>query len=494
MSAVPVCVLALTAVLAFLFLSPGQVEPWQPIVCWLVVASFAAAMTYHAFRATRLMGRDDPERRFWVGFAFAGVIFTLGDAVQFLASLAAPLAAGSLTGTGIPRTIGLGLGSFTLVAVVMTYPLPHRSRRERLCYLLDMATVIAAAGAYGLYWTISSGWDVLAAGDVAGVVLGPVAAMLAAFVVGRLYLSGTAPFTWHIGVLGPVAAVAEGISRVLGPELARAGRPGPIFAMTVAAHGVLMILGWWQHRRYRAGAAARPPARTRPYSLMPYLAVAATYSLLIGTLIVHGLDVRAWVILAGAVGSTAIVVARQIVAFRDNAELLAERDVLAARLHTMAFTDSLTGLANRAMFLDELEAALREPGDIGVLLIDLDDFKPVNDRYGHAAGDTVLMETAIRLRAMTEEADVVARLGGDEFAVLVRQPPADGFTSAASRIVQALETPCRIAADVEVEVRASVGLAVSPAGPVEADTLLRTADEAMYRAKHGGKGALHIAG
>ncbi|MEV6301834.1 GGDEF domain-containing protein [Actinoplanes sp. NPDC051861] len=487
MNAVPVCVLAITVVLAFLYLSPGDVMAWESITAWLAVPVFATAMTYYSFRAVRLMRRDDPERRFWWGFAIAGVIFSAGDWVQFLTTLIDPLALGSLTGTGIPRTIGLGLGGFTLVAVVMTYPLPHRSRRERLCYLLDLATVVAAAGAYGLYWAISGGWGahVLAASDVAGVVAGPVAAMLAAFVVGRLYLSGTAPFSWHVGVLGPVAAVIEGVSRVIGPELARTGRPGPVFVMTVAAHAMLMILAWWQQHRYRSGALVRPAARVRPYSLMPYAAVALTYLLLIVTLIVHGLDVRAWVILAGAVGSTGIVVARQIVAFRDNTELLAERDALAARLHTMAFTDSLTGLANRAMFLDELDAALRGSGDVGVLLIDLDDFKPVNDRFGHAAGDAVLVETATRLRAVVQDSDVVARLGGDEFAVLARP----GSTASAARIVRALEAPCRIPGGTDVRIRASVGLAVSPAGSVAADALLRAADEAMYEVKHGGKGA-----
>nr|WP_277349768.1 GGDEF domain-containing protein [Planosporangium thailandense] len=239
----------------------------------------------------------------------------------------------------------------------------------------------------------------------------------------------------------------------------------------------------------------RRRTRKRPYSLAPYVAIASTYVLLTATLAIDGLDVRAWVVLVGAITCTGLVVARQLAAFADNAQLLHERDALAARLHELAFSDSLTGLANRAMFLDRLDEAVRrarrDGSDAAVLLVDLDDFKPVNDRFGHAAGDAVLTEVAARLHGCVPETDVVARLGGDEFAILLEQVPAGGFSAMADRVVRALDVPCRVAG-TEVRVGASVGVAVIRAGD-DASALLQRSDAAMYAAKCRGKGTFEIA-
>jgi diguanylate cyclase (GGDEF)-like protein len=492
MRTVPVCVAAVTALLCCLFLLPGGSPAVQSVAAWVAVASFASLMTYYSFRAVRLMSHDDPERRFWTSFAWAGVVFSVGDWIQVGVTLAAPADTGATNGTGVVRTVALACGAVMVLVASLTYRLPHRSARDRLCYLLDLVTIVAAAGAYALYWTIAGGWgrEVITASDVLGVVTGPVVVLLTVFTVSRLYLSGVNPFRWNVGVLGTVAAAVEAVARALGPELARTGRPGWVFAMSVSSHAMLLLVAWLQHRWYRTGSGARPAAKRRPYSVLPYLAVAATYALLVVSLAVSGLDVRAWVILAGAIGSTGIVVARQLVAFLDNADLLAERDALAARLHTMAFTDSLTGLANRAMFLDRLDAALRVAEPVGVLLIDLDDFKPVNDRYGHSAGDTVLVETGLRLRAVTEDGDLVARLGGDEFAVLIRRRPPDGFRAVADRIGTALQVPIRVTEHDEVRIGASVGVAVAGPDSPSASSLLDLADEAMYQVKHAGKGTL----
>jgi GGDEF domain-containing protein len=116
--------------------------------------------------------------------------------------------------------------------------------------------------------------------------------------------------------------------------------------------------------------------------------------------------------------TTGLVVARQAVAFRHIAVLLVERDALAAKLTEQAFHDALTGLANRALFMRELTETLSR-SEVTVFLIDLDEFKPVNDRFGHATGDRLLIEVGRRLRRCVRADDVVARLGGDEFAVLM---------------------------------------------------------------------------
>jgi diguanylate cyclase (GGDEF)-like protein len=490
MPVLPVAVVTVTAVLSVVFAVPWGSTATHAVLCWLTIAIFASLMTWYAHRATRLMTEPTPERRFWKVFVVAGTIFSVADWIQVATTLVDPSSFSALTGTGIPRTVALGCGGAAVIGVMATFPLPHRSARERLCYHLDLATVVTAVGSFGLYWAVTGSF---AAGHVAGVAAGPVVAMLVAFAVGRVYLSGATPFRWHIGVMGPAAAVLEGLARALGPELARAGRPGPIFVLSLACHALLLVSAWLQHRRYLSGRAVTPAPRRRPYSLMPYLALAGIYLLLITTLLIGGLDLRAWIVQIGAALCTGIVVARQLTAFIDNAQLLAERDSLTQRLHTMAFTDSLTGLANRARFLDRVAETLAGGGPAGVLLIDLDDFKPVNDLHGHAAGDAVLMETARRLEACVGPDGLVARLGGDEFAVLLDRPPPDGFTGVAERIVATLGAPSRLPGGAAATVRASVGLAVADPSAGDTSDLLKRADQAMYQAKSRGKGAFAIA-
>lgn len=158
----------------------------------------------------------------------------------------------------------------------------------------------------------------------------------------------------------------------------------------------------------------------------------------------------------------------------------------AERLRTMAFQDPLTGLANRAVFNDSLAEALQEPRlkSVDVLLLDLDDFKEVNDILGHQAGDDMLIEVARRLRGCVPTADVVARLGGDEFVVLLTAcPNADEI---AACIVRCLHVPVTISGRA-LRPSLSLGLASLAQDSVGPSELLRQADIAMYAAKAAGK-------
>src|SRR5919197_4214541 len=161
-----------------------------------------------------------------------------------------------------------------------------------------------------------------------------------------------------------------------------------------------------------------------------------------------------------------------------------------------AFHDALTGLPNRALFLDRLEHALararRAKATLTVLFVDLDRFKLINDTLGHAAGDELLVQAAQRLRASVREADTPARFGGDEFAVLLEDDThtADAI-QVAQRVIDALKVPFDVR-DREAFVSASVGIATSHAGQEDAADLLRNADVAMYRAKQEGSGTYHV--
>ena len=179
----------------------------------------------------------------------------------------------------------------------------------------------------------------------------------------------------------------------------------------------------------------------------------------------------------------------------SNIRDITERQALEARLRHQAFHDALTGLPNRALFLDRLghtlERGARDNAAVGVLLLDLDGFKHVNDSLGHAAGDRLLVAFAKRLPGCClRPGDTLARLGGDEFAVLLEGL---GEADEAARVAERLTTSPMLAApypidEREVVVRASVGVVVGRAGGTDAAALLRDADTALYRAKAGGRG------
>ncbi|MDZ4162998.1 MAG: EAL domain-containing protein, partial [Burkholderiales bacterium] len=153
--------------------------------------------------------------------------------------------------------------------------------------------------------------------------------------------------------------------------------------------------------------------------------------------------------------------------------------------------DRLTGLYNRWMFGEQLEQAIHQSQRSGlplaVLLIDLDDFKAVNDGHGHAAGDEVLKEVARRLRAVLRAGDSLARLGGDEFTVLLRdlKDPSDAL-QVASKVVHTLSQPFSLQ-HFTVYPGGSVGVVCAPQDAEDADTLMRFADLAMYQAKENGR-------
>jgi diguanylate cyclase (GGDEF)-like protein len=147
--------------------------------------------------------------------------------------------------------------------------------------------------------------------------------------------------------------------------------------------------------------------------------------------------------------------------------------------------DALTGLPNRRRMQDVLGSAL--PGEaVAVLFVDLDGFKPVNDAYGHEAGDELLRQVAVRLSACVRERDMLARVGGDEFVVLMPGVyAAEDAEAMRARIRQAVELPFRIDGH-DILIGASVGVYL--AGPAaDPDEALRAADHAMYAVKRSGR-------
>lgn len=170
------------------------------------------------------------------------------------------------------------------------------------------------------------------------------------------------------------------------------------------------------------------------------------------------------------------------------ARRLSEAEASRTELEQRVFTDDLTGLARRPLFVDRVRHAASQRGATGslaVLYLDLDDFKAVNDQLGHAAGDAVLVAVAHRITPLLRAGDTACRLGGDEFAVLLTGlDGADRASLVAGRLLDALREPVPVPGGV-VEVRASVGIVVAQPGD-DVASLLADADAAMYDAKRTG--------
>jgi diguanylate cyclase (GGDEF)-like protein/PAS domain S-box-containing protein len=174
-----------------------------------------------------------------------------------------------------------------------------------------------------------------------------------------------------------------------------------------------------------------------------------------------------------------------------------ERKQAEARLHHIARHDPLTDLANRDLFYQQFDAALdkarRFGGFVALLYIDLDNFKQVNDRFGHHAGDLLLCEVAQRIRQGLREADVVGRVGGDEFVVLLNDlhTPSDSM-AIAEKLRAALNEPFSLP-DQQLQISTSIGIATFPHHGDEARQLTRAADYAMYHVKQNGGNRIRLA-
>jgi len=170
-------------------------------------------------------------------------------------------------------------------------------------------------------------------------------------------------------------------------------------------------------------------------------------------------------------------------------EQMVELERSRAALRQEATHDPLTGLANRRLLYDRLQQAIRHAnrygGKVGILYVDLDRFKAINDQHGHHVGDAVLTEVAKRLSSSIRDSDSVARLGGDEFVVLLDGVQGrEEFIATAHKIGEALNTDSQFFG-LDVEIAASIGQALYPDDGADEDALMRAADAAMYRVKSG---------
>jgi len=324
---------------------------------------------------------------------------------------------------------------------------------------------------------------------------------LAPLLSAREPLSGPATLLVGLGLLVAVGAATKVSYLVGGPVdrvairfiAAAGGVPAGVVAVLTVQFGFLasvpaqaivlplaplmITLGVAAQGRADAGPRRDPG---RPSVLLPYLAMILVDVPLIGAAFGTPLRWPVGVVLIAAVVVTALVMVRQYLAYLENARLLRNSRVQEERLQYEVSRDGLTGLANRALFRDRLTIALAATGPAAVLLIDLDDFKTVNDLLGHGVGDRLLVSVAGLLQAEVGDSGLPVRVGGDEFAaVLTGADPED----LAVRLLAALSHPI---SEHRLLVQASIGIAVAAPGAT-VDSILRNADVALYTAKQQGK-------
>ncbi len=482
-------VLADPTLLALILLGVAMV-PWftfgpnGPVWSWAVQSVIDVLDAVLAFRLFRLAAGNRHARRFWLTVTAATALCAIGDLYQTaLVTIGPPDQPVSVV-----QTAFVVAGMLMVVVVMLCHPLGGTGRR-RLRLWLDAATVLTGVAGFLWYFSLAT---MLTSGDRTQRLSAAAASavmLLVVFALLKLVLSGTAPFTRGAAVLGSVGVAGTAVGASLTTVLTGSSDPR---LMTIAQllPCLLVALSFrLQAVQLRRRPRAALTEARRQNSRLPYVAVLAIQFLLVIALFEAGSDLRVRGVAVAVVLSTALVVGRQLAALTDNERLVTQLDdsmlkmrALHDELHHQATHDTLTGLANRAL----LEQHLRDapPGDrVAMLLIDLDGFKPINDRHGHQAGDQVLVAVARRLDDLIGEAGLAARLGGDEFAVLL---PADGPDPAdlARRITTTVAEPIPVPGG-PVAVGASVGVAAGL--PHEADRILREADAAMYRTKAGRK-------
>ena len=380
-------------------------------------------------------------------------------------------------------------------ATALPRPVPTSSRRDRIVLVID--SVLITGSLLALAWSTVHGSVFLDAGQsplVIGVAAAyPIADLTLATMVALLLTTRPASKAGRVPLrLLGLGLVALGVSDTL-----------RLLHLADLAMSPLESAGYLLGPVLIALAALNPPGRAdRPgvvraeagwlHLLLPYVPVVAT-GVVIAVRTGTGGQLTSYEAYLGWLG-LGLVVARQMLTIVDNTVLLARVSEGQQRLHHQAYHDPLTGLANRALFHERLVLALDghryRDRPIALLFADLDDFKFINDSFGHAMGDRLLRAIGERLHGCVPADDLVARLGGDEFAVLLEHHPTEA-EPIGHRILAALRDPFVLDGH-RIGVSASIGLVVpEPADPaLSADTLLRRADAAMYVSKRRGKGNL----
>ncbi|MEV4348875.1 bifunctional diguanylate cyclase/phosphodiesterase [Actinoplanes sp. NPDC049596] len=441
------------------------------------VALLAAAFSLQRLGSTVVLPRV--VRAFWRQLGHAAVILLAGSSTALAL-------ANNNAGMSLYVAVPLLTGVLWAMTAFLRLPLGDRTGLGWARVLLDGATV-AVAGALVFWYVVLSyaapGSDLVtrAAAGVVGV-----AGLLCLVVIGKAAARKDAPvdpLSLRILTTAPMVAVALAVLLIAGDDTSRlilSVLGSPLVALSFAA------AAYRQRRVHLRTAVLQVRGRRSVYEFLPFVAVVATAGL-VTAVSAQQMAGRERAVIVGAVLIAALVVLRQLLGVRENRQLVAGLQAQQAQLEHLAMTDPLSGLANRTRFTTVLAERLAAHRPAAVLLIDIDDFKTINDSMGPAVGDQLLYQIAQRLAGLAHDGELPARLGGDEFAVLLDVEEAASAEAAAGRVLAALSEPFRVG-EHHLLAHASLGIAIAGPGDT-ADEVLRNADIAMYAAKEGGKAA-----
>jgi diguanylate cyclase (GGDEF)-like protein/PAS domain S-box-containing protein len=290
---------------------------------WLVQVALDVTFVVLCVRVVRMLAERPAQRRFWRWVTIGGLFYTAGDTSQTIVALTHPGAAAAAGGN--QQTLFVLTGGALTILAMLRYPTQAPGRqRERLKWWLDAATILVAVAAF--MWVYFAGRPASANPVPMGVLLlGGGLSFLAAFGLTKFLIGGNAPFTVGAGTAAGISAILIGISTAF------ASVPGSSLALTVTILFRLLpcVLLAAVPRIQELQVRANPEVLTRqrrPYSRLPYLAIASTQLLLIVVLRQGRVDIRVWGVVGAVVLGTALVIVRQLVAFADNARLLASLD------------------------------------------------------------------------------------------------------------------------------------------------------------------------
>ncbi|MEV4137322.1 bifunctional diguanylate cyclase/phosphodiesterase [Dactylosporangium sp. NPDC049742] len=467
----------------------GLARTTPALVSWLAVPLAVGCAVWACWTTSAAEGMAPGARRFWRHVGLGMVFIGLGGAsngVDMFLHLVAPQHVSGLT-----AAVYL-MGLVVMLWGLLRIPGAHRSRGEWLRFGLDTATVLVTVVTFAWHF-IFRHWETWSGGNTSGTwaVIAIVATgSVCVFAFIKVAFTGTGPLDrkalYLLALAGGGGATGGALTPLLTDRPHLNGTPVVLpltcFILCLAAD------------RQRRAAGVEPPAAVRRERrpLVPYLAVFATGVLLLADAADGGDDVLG--VALGTVALVLLVAARQAAALRDNAVLV---DTLDSRLRELeeyqqtlawqATHDALTGLANRRLLMQytgEILDAGQDP--VAVALVDVDDFKGINDDLGHAVGDALLTAVAARLECLRPDGGLVARLGGDEYALVFPTTGEQHALHVLDTVAAELRRPLDAAGHALV-VEASIGLALH-AGDATAEELLRRADVAMYEAKAQGKG------
>lgn len=437
-----------------------------------------------AWRAARASKTDARTRQAWVILGVAFLCYWVGDLLWFYFE-------NFRTSPPFPSVADAGYLAFypLLLIGLLRFPVGVRGKVDRMKFWLDSLTVLLSA--LMVVWFFVLGPTARAGGDSffskAISLAYPVGDLVLVFGIAAVIIRGPAESSRRA-----LAILAVGLGLFVVADIgfgyyalntSYAGGDWPD-SLWIVAQFLMVVAAQYQYMRSTRAKDVGPhrPAHGNRVSKLPYVAIVVAFGLML--YVGHK---AALYPLGGLIGIsvliTALVLGRQVTVMRDNSKLM-------NALQTMATTDALTGLRNRGDFFDAADLEFERLKRFGIpfvaMMFDVDHFKEVNDRYGHAGGDAVLRAVGSTCLRRMRGFDLIGRYGGDEFVALLPQIDVDGAMAVAERVGVAVRgTPVLFADDV-IPVSLSIGVA-SAEGIESLTDLLHCADLGLYSAKQAGR-------